>query len=104
METYYAKSENGNGEKETIEHHLARTGELCRKFLTPLGYGGWGEQMGLLHDFGKWSEDFQQVLRGTKTRVNHALPGAAVVSKCPEMAAVIASHHGELQSIGAYSA
>lgn len=104
MEIYYAKSENERGEKETIQHHLARTGELCREFLAPIGYGGWGEQMGQLHDFGKWSEDFQKVLCGAKTGVNHALPGAVVLSKRPEMAAVIASHHGSLQSIGAYRA
>lgn len=104
MEIYYARSENEHGEKETIRHHLARTGELCREFLTPISYGGWGEQIGLLHDFGKWSEDFQKVLQGTKTRVNHALPGAVVVSKCPEMAAVIASHHGALQNFGTYKA
>lgn len=104
MKNYYAKSENSRGEKETVPHHLARTGELCRRFLAPIGYGGWGEQMGRLHDFGKWGELFQEVLRGTRTHVNHALPGAAVLSKRTEMAAVVASHHGDLQSYGAYRA
>lgn len=102
MDIYYARSENDLGEKETIQHHLARAGELCREFLEPLGYGGWGTQMGQLHDLGKWSEDFQQVLSGKKVHVNHAIPGAAVAYKCPEMAAVIASHHGGLQSYGVY--
>lgn len=102
METYYARSENGLGERETIQHHLARAGALCREFLEPIGYGAWGEQMGQLHDLGKWSQDFQQVLSGRKAHVNHALPGAAVASKCPDMAAVIASHHARLQSYGVY--
>lgn len=102
METYYARSENSSGEKETIQHHLARTGELCRAFLAPIGYGGWGEQMGRLHDLGKWSEDFQKVLAGELTHVNHALPGAVVVQNCQAMSAAIASHHGALQSFGVY--
>lgn len=74
---YYARSENALGEKETIQHHLARVGELCGMFLGPLGYDGWGEQMGQLHDFGKWSEDFQQVLAGRKAHVNHRVPREA---------------------------
>ena len=76
---YYARSANEQGQKETVFHHLSRASELCQEFLSPLGYGAWGEVLGKFHDFGKYSEDFQQVLRREKTHVNHAGPGAALV-------------------------
>ncbi len=59
--------------------------------------------MGILHDFGKLSPTFQQVLEGAKIHVNHALPGAVLAQKlCPGCEAVIASHHSVLQSFGHY--
>ena len=66
---YYARSANEQGQKETVFHHLSRASELCQEFLSPLGYGAWGEVLGKFHDFGKYSEDFQQVLRREKTHV-----------------------------------
>ncbi len=57
---YYARSANEQGQKETVFHHLSRASELCQEFLSPLGYGAWGEVLGKFHDFGKYSEDFQQ--------------------------------------------
>ncbi|MFR0734486.1 MAG: CRISPR-associated endonuclease Cas3'' [Oscillospiraceae bacterium] len=95
-------------------HHLSRASELCQEFLSPLGYGAWGEVLGKFHDFGKYSEDFQQVLRREKTHVNHAGPGAALVFQAyggwshggkgqnwaaKLLASVIASHHGELSLV-----
>lgn len=59
---YYARSANEQGQKETVFHHLSRASELCQEFLSPLGYGAWGEVLGKFHDFGKYSEDFQQDL------------------------------------------
>lgn len=111
---YYARSANEQGQKETVFHHLSRASELCQEFLSPLGYGAWGEVLGKFHDFGKYSEDFQQVLRREKTHVNHAGPGAALVFQAyggwshggkgqnraaKLLASVIASHHGELSLV-----
>ena len=50
---YYARSANEQGQKETVFHHLSRASELCQEFLSPLGYGAWGEVLGKFHDFGK---------------------------------------------------
>lgn len=69
-DTYYARSANTQGEKETVPHHLNRAAELCQEFLAPLGYEVWGEVLGKFHDFGKYSDQFQQVLRREKTHVN----------------------------------
>ena len=115
-DTYYARSANTQGEKETVPHHLNRAAELCQEFLAPLGYEVWGEVLGKFHDFGKYSDQFQQVLRREKTHVNHAGPGAALVFQtygglpvpgkkqkpgARFLASVIASHHGTLSFIDA---
>lgn len=59
--------------------------------------------MGQLHDFGKYSLLFEEVLEHERVHVNHAVPGAAVVyeryggKKAARMLAIpIAAHHSEL--------
>jgi len=101
---YYARSENELHEKETVQHHLKRTAELCANFLSVLAYEDFGQALGTFHDLGKYSALFQEVLLHQKTHVNHAYPGAAVAFQCCRrrtalaeiLAAVIASHHGHL--------
>ncbi|MCD8146024.1 MAG: CRISPR-associated endonuclease Cas3'', partial [Clostridiales bacterium] len=106
---YYARSENAEGQKETVAHHLTRAGELCARFLAPLGYEDWGEILGEAHDYGKLSPAFQLVLEHKKTGVNHALPGAALLcgmygdsAAAHLLAAAAASHHSDLQNYGSY--
>ncbi len=77
--TYYARSANQAGEKETIAHHLQRTADLCRLFCATLGDASIGEWMGFFHDFGKYSDRFQDVLAGRAQHIDHALPGAALL-------------------------
>lgn len=103
MECYYARSANASGEKETLGHHVQRTSELCGDFLKPIGYAEIGTVLGGLHDFGKASERFAEVLEGKRVHVNHAYPGAALVywqygqKKTARMlATVIAAHHSHL--------
>lgn len=83
--TFYARSANRSGEKETVKHHLERTAELCGKFAGDFGCRLAGEYMGLLHDFGKYSTLFQEVLNRERQHVDHALPGAAFLFEklCP---------------------
>lgn len=105
METYYARSCNDKGEKETVEHHLTRAGELCEEFLEPIGYGDWGKMLGETHDFGKYSRIFAEVLDHKRIHVNHAMPGAALLymfyskkSRTRSMiTSVVGSHHGKLR-------
>ena len=62
--------------------------------------------LGLVHDLGKADEQFQQVLRGQSSRVNHALAGAAILLKSlgsntrlgKTLAMAVACHHGGLES------
>lgn len=104
---YYARSKNENGEKETIKHHLKRTSELCGEYTEQFTSKEIGEYMGLFHDFGKYSQRFQNVLEGIEHNIDHAFAGAALMllrffpkqkEKSPfwPLYVCIRAHHGEL--------
>ena len=106
---YYARSANINGKKETVQHHLVRTAELCEAYTNELGCKAVGTWMGSLHDFGKYSSAFQEVLCGNRCHVDHALPGAAFISaklcgKASEsspfwpLVVAVRCHHSSLQN------
>lgn len=104
-ECYFARSANAFGEKETLAHHVQRVSSLCGEFLKPLGYAEIGNVIGGLHDFGKASERFAEVLEGKRVHVNHAYPGAALAyvrykqrKTARVIASVIAAHHSYLDS------
>ncbi len=105
---YYARSENANGQMETVQHHLQRTAELCSQYASAFDCADCGIWMGLLHDFGKYSQSFQAVLLHQLVHIDHALPGAAFLceklcgketasSKFWPMSVAIRCHHGKLQ-------
>jgi len=50
---------------------------------------------GLLHDFGKYSQEFQELIRGKRKRAEHSGHGASLAaeSKAWEIAFAIAGHH-----------
>ncbi|MCD8116166.1 MAG: CRISPR-associated endonuclease Cas3'' [Oscillospiraceae bacterium] len=107
---YYAHSENASGQNETAEVHLSRVGALCAQFLASIGYRDWGDILGKTHDFGKLSKLFQLVLTHQKTGVNHALPGAALLTRMYGsdseagrlLSTTVASHHCGLQGYSSY--
>lgn len=73
---YYAKSRNSHGYQETVKEHLQKTAALARENGEPLGMAEIAELAGQVHDFGKYSEAFQNVLKGIRTGVDHAIGGA----------------------------
>lgn len=108
---FYARSPNKQGKWETLTHHLRRTAELCADFLSAIGHEDTGRLLGNLHDAGKRSIAFQEVLEGKRQGVNHAAPGAALALGLyadPKhaqsmgvgrmMAIAIAAHHSSLRS------
>lgn len=102
---YYARSANASGKRETVGEHLERVSSLCSTFLEPMGYAEIGKALGGLHDFGKESEKFAEVLEGKRVHVNHTYPGAAVAYElygkkhtAKMLAIVIAAHHSYLNS------
>ena len=103
----WAHSANDGGIWQSVEAHLKGTAALCAGYLRGLGCESAGRLLGEFHDFGKYSERFQEVLHGREFRVDHAFPSAAFLwyvyykaKACPEeariLATVIASHHGQI--------
>jgi len=102
----YAHTSRNGGEWERLEAHLKNVSGLCAEFLAPVEQRETGALLGLVHDLGKADEQFQQVLRGQRTRVNHALAGAAILLKHlgpntrvgRALAMAVACHHSGLDS------
>ena len=49
-------------EWQLIEEHLKNVAELAKKHARKISVGDYGELLGLLHDFGKYSPEFQKYL------------------------------------------
>ena len=61
---YYAKSENLQGHQETVKEHLQKVAALAREYGEALGLADTAGLEGLVHDFGKYTEAFQDVWKG----------------------------------------
>lgn len=80
--------------------------ELAHRFGTEVGMPKCAKAAGLLHDFGKYSEAFQNVLTGTATSVDHAVCAAAYLYGSGKtakpayrmIAEAAAAHHSALRS------
>ena len=77
---YYAKSPNTSGRQITVWEHLASVSEMAGQFGAAIGLEQEAAMAGLLHDFGKYSEAFEAVLKGTRSHVDHAICGAALLN------------------------
>lgn len=99
---YYAKSPNPQGYQQTVKEHLQAVAELAQKFGTPMGLATAAELAGQTHDFGKYSQAFQEILSGTRSGVDHAMGGACYleavyrgsVGARPVIEAVNGHHNG----------
>ncbi len=75
---YYAHSKEHAREEEwqLLCDHLKNTATLANQFAEKFRAGPFGYALGLLHDLGKYSEEFQRRLRGCMIRVDHSTAGA----------------------------
>lgn len=109
---YYAHSRDGLGETEwqLLIDHLKATGDLAAEMGQSLGITEMARIVGLLHDIGKYSPEFQARLRGSPQRVDHATAGAKeIIGLFPErsqrllaelISYCIAGHHTGLPDYG----
>lgn len=105
---YYAKSPDKSGHQTTNKMHLEAAAELARTFGTEINMPLTAWISGWLHDFGKYSRSFQNVLNGTASNIDHAICAAVylygkILQKRPRpayeaVAAVTAAHHSALRS------
>ena len=112
-----------DGACQTVMEHLLEVSELCGRYASKLSLGSAGALIGLSHDLGKYSEEFQNYLRsatglleqdvdvdyvdpeGNRGKIDHSTAGAQslweALSSQGEVAGVVgqflalcvASHH-----------
>ena len=101
MSNYIARQADGDRE-QTLSEHLYGTAERAAKFASAFGATEWGYLCGLLHDIGKYSEAFQERVRGSSRRVDHATAGSKELFHKGLLSAAfcIAGHHGGLPDGG----
>ena len=89
----------GNG--QLLSDHLKNTACLAADFATTLGFKNSGYIAGLLHDIGKYSNEFQNRLHGGP-KVDHSIAGAYLLLKDRHLAeaVAVASHHTGLKNMG----
>lgn len=110
-EVIIAHQREKDGAKQTLEQHLIGVAELSKIAAAKLGLHDAGELIGLLHDLGKYSKEFQDYInsavgnidpdaddyvdaKGKKGKVDHSTAGAQAI--WDEL-----SKQGQLQSITA---
>ena len=95
-----------NNAKQILKAHLMNVSKSAEKFASEFGENEVGKIVGLYHDIGKYSCEFQKYIRNeSKNRVDHSTAGARELfntkSRVNLMAAFcIAGHHGGLKNIG----
>ena len=103
---YYAKSPNSQRHRETVKEHLQNVAALAREYGEPLGLGEAAELAGRIHDFGKYSSAFQDVLKGLRTGIDHAIGGACFLEGCyrgnPGVRPVVEAVNGHHDGLVAY--
>ena len=101
--TYHAHSALVDGQPwQRLSVHLEGTAERAATFLETVGLAEWGRAAGLLHDVGKYTDQFQARLEGSQRRFDHAAPGARLAvdrygDRLGKMLAFcVAGHHAGL--------
>jgi len=103
--SFYAHSANEQSEWHLLKDHLHVTANIMKSFACEDRYKQIFMNTGLLHDLGKYQNEFQLYLRngGRRGSVPHAVWGAALARKLrlPETTFVIDGHHKGIPDRGA---
>lgn len=102
---YYAHTVEGESEDkwQTIKSHAENVANMVKKFSANWCTQEYAENLGLLHDVGKYQDCFQRRLHGDTMPVEHSISGAEqwLKMRWPESGAYcIAGHHSGLPDVG----
>ena len=100
--TQYIAHKRDDGTEQLLKHHLLGVAELSRKFAEIFGAGELAYKIGLYHDVGKYSDEFQQRIRGKNIKVDHSTAGAKLFLEAKDFVAAfcVAGHHGGIPNRG----
>ena len=99
------KNPNDDSE-QLLNEHLFGVSRLAGNFASEFGEADIGKIVGLYHDIGKYSKEFQKYIRSEhKMRVDHSTAGASELYNVKNHVNLIpsfcvAGHHGGLMNIG----
>lgn len=87
---------------ESVATHLHEVAQMAQEFAQPFGAGSWAYAMGLAHDMGKFSSEFQNRILHNGYKVDHSTAGAAHIVGILNglLSYGIAGHHGGLPDGG----
>lgn len=97
---------NSNNEKQTVKEHCINVGQLAGNFSKKFRAKKTGETIGLLHDIGKCSKEFNDRLFNDGPKVDHATAGAKELADLfgagiqRLLGYEIVGHHSGLPDIG----
>ena len=102
--SYFAHTNDSPSREDwhALSDHLKGTGAKAAKFLELVGCSDFGRAAGLLHDLGKYTQEFQRRLDGDPRSVDHSSAGAQVAVERygrvagKMLAFCIAGHHAGL--------
>ncbi|HMP83148.1 MAG TPA: CRISPR-associated helicase Cas3', partial [Verrucomicrobiota bacterium] len=103
---YYAHTADDGGEWQPLHAHLRNVANLAKRLAAPLGKSVQAEVelAGLLHDLGKYRDEFQAYLRGERgssVETQHAIFGAAwAMERSLASTLPVAGHHAGLHDCG----
>lgn len=102
MQDYWAHTRDNDDTLQRLSDHLQNTAELASRFAAEFNASELGRIIGLLHDIGKYSKEFQNRILNNGPKVDHSTAGAQVCMNKRSMTAAmcIAGHHGELRNLG----
>ena len=102
---FWAHSKNEYGKPHRLETHLRSTAELCSEFTGKWGYPEIGYYLGVTHDAGKFSEQFQNYVRGQGKSVDHSTAGLLEAFAQEDiLSLIVGAHHTGLPNLDEYRA
>ena len=72
------EKENGRVEYQKLTDHIFGVSDFTEEFVNKFFLKNSGKILGLLHDLGKYSDEFQERIRGKNIKVDHSTAGAVV--------------------------
>lgn len=101
--TYYVAHKTENNLTQSVLNHCEGTSELAASFSSAFGAEEKGRLAGLLHDIGKYSEEFQNhILNEDHKKVDHSTAGAKEACNLGlyDIALTVAGHHSGIPDLG----